>query len=211
MLVARPGRRRHDHSAAGALAIGACQTTPAATPAPGAQAEVVDVRRTMIDGVNPAALAIWEVGNAAVDDEGMADASKLDAATLTRLREAAQMLATYAALMAEAPTLRAGGPDPVGGKVPEGIATREQIQAAIDANPEGFRAYSRAMGAEAEGILAAIAAGDIEALAAGSCRSTAPARPVTSATGMCTRISSRICSHFPAGVECVGEFDRRKA
>lgn len=148
-----------------ALTIGACQTTPASAPAGGAQAEMVDVRRAMIDGVNPAALAIWDVSNAAADDEGIADPSKLDAATLTRLREAAQILATYAELMAEAPALRAGGPDLVGGKVPEGIATREQIQAAIDANPESFRAYSRAMGAEAEGILAAIASDDREALA----------------------------------------------
>ena len=142
------------------LAVGACQTAPGFGPATQVHGGEVDVRQAMIDGVNPAALAIWDVGNSAVDDEGMPDASKLDAPALARLREAAQMLSTYADLMAEAPVLKASGPDLVGGRLPEGVASREQIQAAIDADPAGFRAYSRAMGAEAEGILAAIQAGD---------------------------------------------------
>ena len=147
------------------LAMGACQATPTLTPPPTVHAEVIDVRQAMIDGVNPAALAIWEVGNAVVDDEGMAEPSKLDAAKLTRLREAAQMLQTYAELMAEAPIIQASGPDLIEDKAPEGVATREQIQTAIDMNPEGFRVYSRTMRAEAVGILAAIVADDREDLA----------------------------------------------
>lgn len=162
---------------AATLAVGACQTAPGLGPATHLHGETVDVRQAMIDGVNPAALAIWDVGNNAVDDQGMPDASKLNAATLAPLREAAQMLDTYAGLMAEAPVLQASGPDLVGGRLPEGVASREQIQAAIDANPAGFRAYSRAMGAEAQGILAAIEAGDRAAVASrlvsfdGACQS----------------------------------------
>jgi hypothetical protein len=145
------------------LLVAACETVPpVAQPVPGG---TVDVRQAMVDGVNPAALAIWDVGNNAVNDAGEPDASKLDAHALARVREAAQMLETYAQLLAEAPLIKASGPDLVGGRLPEGVASREQIQAAIDANPAGFRAYSRAMGAEAEAILAALQSGDRETVA----------------------------------------------
>lgn len=145
------------------LVVSACETVPPAANAAGTG--TVDVRQAMVDGVNPAALAVWDVGNNAVDDAGEPDASKLDPQALARLREAAQMLDTYAEVLAEAPVIKASGPDLVGGRLPEGVASREQIQAAIDANPAGFRAYSRAMGAEAEAILAAIQSGNRETVA----------------------------------------------
>ena len=157
------------------IMIAGCETTP---PAAQATADgAVDVRQAMIDGVNPAALAIWDVGNNAIDEQGQPDVSKLDVPALARLREAAQTLGTYAELMGEARVLKASGPDLVGGRLPEGIASREQIQAAIDADPAGFRAYSKAMGAEADGILAAIQAGDRASVASrvasfdGACQS----------------------------------------
>ena len=162
-------------SGAAVIMIAGCETTP-----PAAQATTdgaVDVRQAMIDGVNPAALAIWDVGNDAIDEQGQPDVSKLDVPALARLREAAQTLGTYAELMGEARVLKASGPDLVGGRLPEGIASREQIQAAIDADPAGFRAYSSAMGAEADGILAAIQAGDRASVASrvasfdGACQS----------------------------------------
>lgn len=136
----------------------ACQTVPpAAAPI---EEGAVDVRKTMIDGINPAALAIWDVGNEAIDDDGAPDPSKLDAAALARVREGARTLEDYARRLAEAPVLTASGPDLVGGVVPEGVASREQIQAAIDTDPEGFRAHARAMGAEAKTILVALEAND---------------------------------------------------
>ena len=162
-------------SGAAVIMIAGCETTP---PAAQATADgAVDVRQAMIDGVNPAALAIWDVGNNAIDEQGQPDVSKLDVPALARLREAAQTLGTYAELMGEARVLKASGPDLVGGRLPECIASREQIQAAIDADPAGFRAYSKAMGAEADGILAAIQAGDRASVASrvasfdGACQS----------------------------------------
>jgi hypothetical protein len=150
---------------AGVLAIGACQTTPTPLPYSTAPTEAADVRQAMVEGVNPAALTIWEVANAASADDGTVSPAKLDAITLARLHEAAQVLATYARLITEAPVIHASGPDLVGDEVPEGVATREQIQMAINASPDGFRAYSRAMGAEAEDILGAVAAGDRQRVA----------------------------------------------
>lgn len=157
------------------LVVTACETVPPVAHAGGT--DTVDVRQAMVDGVNPAALAIWDVGNNAVDDTGEPDTSKLDPQALARLREAAKMLDTYAELLTEAAVIRASGPDLVGGRLPDGVASREQIQAAIDANPAGFRAYSRAMGAEAEAILAAIQSGNREMVASrvasfdGACQS----------------------------------------
>ena len=146
-------------------ALAGCQTTPVQTAQAPDSSGVVDIRQAMVEGVNPAALAIWDVGNNAIDDNGMPDPSQLDPMVLARLREAAQMLDSYAVLMADAPVLKAAGPDLVGGRVPEGVASREQIQTAIDANPAGFRAYSRVMGQEAQSIIAAIESGDREAVA----------------------------------------------
>src|SRR5690606_27457632 len=50
-------------------ALAGCQTTPAPSAATQATADagVVDIRQAMVEGVNPAALAIWDVGNNATD------------------------------------------------------------------------------------------------------------------------------------------------
>lgn len=128
-------------------------------------APAVNVRTEMVEGVNPAALAIWDVGNAAINEKGEPDGSDLDAETLARLKDAARTLADYARRMATAETNAAAGPDLVGGAVPEGVASREQIQAAIDADPDGFRTFAAAMGEQAEAIAAAVDSGDKQAVA----------------------------------------------
>jgi cytochrome c556 len=135
-----------------ALAAGAL----AAEPAPSA----VDVRMNMVEGVNPAALAIWDVGNAAINDSGGLDPAQMDAAAWAKVREAAQSLGTYAHRLASAKTIRASGPDMVDGKIPEGVASREQIQAMIDANPGGFRTSAAALERQAKALSAAAAKHD---------------------------------------------------
>jgi hypothetical protein len=116
----------------------------------------------MVEGVNPAALAIWDVGNNALDEGGGLDPAMMDDAAWAKLHEAAQSLATYAHRMAEAQVIRASGPDLVEGKVPEGVSSREQIQAMIDADPVGFRAHSAEMERQARAIADAAAARNIE-------------------------------------------------
>ena len=79
--------------------------------------------------------------------------------------------------MAEAQVIVAGGPDLVSGEVPPGVATREQIQAMIDADPDGFRAVSADMAQQAAALVAAakardaIAAGDLATGIDGACLS----------------------------------------
>lgn len=124
--------------------------------------EELDVRQAMVEGVNPATLAIWDVGNNALDEDGGLDPALMDDAAWARLHEAAQSLATYGHGMANAHGIRASGPDLVEGKVPEGAASREQIQAMIDGNPDGFRAHSAEMERQARAIADAAAARNIE-------------------------------------------------
>lgn len=140
-----------------ALAIGAAAI--AAEP----QGTAVDVRSNMVEGVNPAALAIWDVGNAAMDESGGLDPAQMDAAAWAKVREAAQSLGTYAHRLAAAKVIRASGPDLVDGKVPEGVSSREQIQAMIDANPAGFRASAAAMEEQSKALAAAADKHDLKA------------------------------------------------
>jgi hypothetical protein len=122
--------------------------------------EPLHTRQAMVDGVNPAALAIWEVTNAAMDDEGGLDPALLDAEGWGRIEEAARMLEIYGRRMAEAEIIVAGGPDLVSGEVPPGVATREQIQAMIDSDPAGFRAVSADMAAQGAALAEAARARD---------------------------------------------------
>ena len=125
--------------------------------------EALDVRAAMVEGVNPAALAIWDFSNNMMTDEGQLDPALMDAAAWARLHEASQSLADYARRMARAEVIRASGPDLVGGEVPEGVSSREEIQAMIDANPDGFRALSAEMGQQADAIAAAAESRDLAA------------------------------------------------
>lgn len=122
----------------------------------------VDVRVNMVEGVNPAALAIWDVGNAAIDDTGGLDPAQMNSAAWDKVQEAAQSLGTYAHRLATAKVIRASGPDLVDGKIPVGVASREQIQAMIDANPAGFRASAAGMERQAKALAAAAGKRDLK-------------------------------------------------
>ena len=135
-----------------------------AATAAASDGEVVQTRQAMVDGVNPAALAIWDVTNAAMDDEGGLDPALIDADGWSKLAEAAQMLEVYGKRMAEAKVIVAGGPDLVSGALPEGVASKEQIQAMIDADPEGFRAVSADMAQQAAALGSAARARDATAV-----------------------------------------------
>jgi hypothetical protein len=140
-----------------ALAIGA------AAVADEPDNSAVDVRANMVEGVNPAALAIWDVGNAAMDESGGLDPAQMDAAAWAKVAEASQSLGTYAHRLAAAEVIRASGPDLIDGKAPEGVSSREQIQAMIDANPAGFRAAAAGMEEQAKALAAAAAKQDLKA------------------------------------------------
>jgi hypothetical protein len=109
--------------------------------------QTFDVRQSMIDTFNPAALALWDVGNNAMSDDGSLG---LDPALVTEdgwttIEEEAYRLGEESFRMTGPARYVATGPNLIDGEVPEGVSTREEIQAAIDADPEGFRALSQSM------------------------------------------------------------------
>lgn len=138
--------------------------------------EPLHTRQAMVDGVNPAALAIWDVTNAAMNDEGGLDPALIDAEAWGKIEDAARMLETYGKRMAEAEVIVAGGPDLVSGEVPPGVASKAQIQAMIDADPDGFRAVSADMAGQAAELVVAArtrdaaAAGDLASAIDGACQ-----------------------------------------
>lgn len=108
---------------------------------------VFDVRQSMIDGVNPPTLALWDVGNNAMSEDGTLalDPALMTDEDWTKIEEAAYQLGEESHRMATAKRFAASGPNLVDGEVPEGVSTREEIQAAIDADPDDFRALSKSM------------------------------------------------------------------
>jgi hypothetical protein len=120
----------------------------------------LEVRKEMIDAINPAALAIWDVTNAAADDDGALDPARLTADSWGRLKESAEMLEIHGRRMAEAQAIVAGGPDLVGGELPPGVASREEIQGKIDADPATFRRIGGEMAGQARTLVTAVDARD---------------------------------------------------
>ena len=70
------------------------------------------------------------------------------------------MLEVYGNRMAGAKAIVAGGPDLVSGEMPPGVASKAQIQAMIDADPEGFRAVAADMAEQGAALAAAARARD---------------------------------------------------
>lgn len=128
-------------------------------------------RQAMIDGVNPAAVAIWDVTNSAIDEEGTLDPVLMTAQNWGRIEDGATKLEAAAMRMAVARTLVADGPANLASDdLPPGIASKEEIQAMIDADPQGFRAVARAMAERAAALVTAARqrnAAAVDELAAG--------------------------------------------
>lgn len=144
------------------------------TAEPPVRGQVVDTREAMVAGINPAALAIWDITNEDRDDAGELDPALMDDEAWARLREAAQMLEVYSRAMAEAEVIRASGPDLVGGELPEGVASRAEIQAMIDADPAGFRAEARDLAKRARRLGEAARARNVAAVGRGAAEIDVP-------------------------------------
>lgn len=133
--------------------LAACQTSPS-PPTSGA----ADTHEAMVRWINPAALAIWDVSNNAMGETGGLDPALMDAAAWAKLADAARLLEQHSRRMADAPALHVGAHnDEI-----EGFATRAEIQAMIDADPEGFRKLSRDMAEHAGELAGAATARNIQ-------------------------------------------------
>ena len=102
----------------------------------------VDVRAAMVGQVNPATLAIWDVGNTAMNDEGGIDPALMTDESWARLADAAARLDRASEDMATAEVILSAAP----GNIPDGEtagASMAEIQGYIDTDPDGFRAAAK--------------------------------------------------------------------
>jgi len=125
-----------------------------------AQPASLDVRATMQDRVNPAMLAIWEVGNNALNDDGGIDPRLLDDAKWGQIADAAGQLDAASQAMAAASGFAAASPGNT--EVGEGEITMAAVQQHIDADPAGVRQMAAALADHAGRIAAAARAHDAQ-------------------------------------------------
>ena len=140
------------------IALGACATTTADNTIAAANAEPYYVRHAMQAEVNPAIVAIWDIGNAAMDETGGLDAAQMDASRWSALVEAAEQLEAAGRDMATAQIMRAAHPSNM--TTEEYEVSMEQVQALLDADPEGFRRYGAEFADHAARLQAAAIAND---------------------------------------------------
>ena len=131
--------------------LASCQSVPAPDAA-----RTADTHEAMVRWISPAAQAIWDVANSASAETGGLDPARMDAAAWTRLEDAARVVETRSELMAQAETLHVGAHN----DDLAGFATRAEIQAMIDADPNGFRNLSQQMAQHARELVRAAAARD---------------------------------------------------
>jgi cytochrome c556 len=121
----------------------------------------LDVRATMQDRVNPAMLAIWDVGNNALGDDGTFDARLMDDAKWARIAEAAGQLSAASKDVAAAQAFIAAAPGNT--EVGEGEIPMAAVQQHLDHDPAGVRQMAAALADHADHIAAAARAKDAKA------------------------------------------------
>jgi cytochrome c556 len=143
-----------------ACALAACGEQPSGEGAQ-SDAEALDVRAVMQQQVNPATLAIWDIGNNAMNDQGGLDPAKMDSAKWSTLTENATKLAEAGRAMAAARLFVAASDGNT--TVAEGEIPMAEVQRALDADPEGFRQAAAAFADHAEKLAAAARGPDVAA------------------------------------------------
>ena len=118
----------------------------------------LDVRATMQDRVNPAMLAIWDVGNNALNDDGGIDPKLMDDAKWARIVEAADQLSAASKAIASASSFMAAAPG--NSEVNEGEITMAAVQQHLDRDPAGLKQMAAALADHAGHIATAARAKD---------------------------------------------------
>jgi hypothetical protein len=118
----------------------------------------LDIRSTMQERVNPAMLAIWDVGNNALNDDGGIDPKLMDDAKWTRIVDAADQLSDASRDIAAASAFIAAAT--TNSEVGDGEITMAAVQQHLDADPAGLRQMASALAEHADHIAAAARARD---------------------------------------------------
>lgn len=141
-----------------AAVLAGCQPSPP-TPPPAAPAPTVF--ETMNGTFTPQAGRLWELAGALYNDDGELDAAQLSGPQWQELATVAATVQEVAANLAGTQPVRVA---PEGVKIqnedaPEALGA-SQVQALIDADPQGFREESLKLAAVAADFIAAAAARD---------------------------------------------------
>ena len=118
----------------------------------------LDVRAAMQERINPAMLAIWDVSNNALGDDGGIDPGLMDDGKWQRIAEAAGHLSAASKAMATADAFVAAGPG--NGEVGNGEITMAAVQEHLDHDPAQLRQMAAALADHADRIAAAARARD---------------------------------------------------
>ncbi|KPL68379.1 hypothetical protein SZ64_09755 [Erythrobacter sp. SG61-1L] len=124
------------------------------------------VHEMMIERIDPDADAIWEIGNAAIDDQASIDPALMDDKTWTALAEASARMAGHATDLSKLDPLKVTRPGvKIADEGTEGAPTPDQIQAHMDRDADVFRALAESLASHSTDLAAAAKAHD--AVAAG--------------------------------------------
>jgi hypothetical protein len=134
------------------------------TPAATQDVAPLYVRHAMQAQINPAIVAIWDVTNNAVDDNGALDPALITPEAWTSLATAAGVLAVASDQMAAASDIRAAAPGNMA--TDEFEVPMDRVQTYLDADPQGFRDLSTAFAALARNLQSAAQNRDITATGA---------------------------------------------
>ena len=107
----------------------------------------VDVRHEMQAEVNPAIVAVWDVTNEALDDNGNLNPALISDAGWTQIADNAAKMAASTERMAAGDRFIAASP---GNWATEDYeVSMDVVQASLDAEPAGFRAFAAAFALKA--------------------------------------------------------------
>jgi cytochrome c556 len=144
---------------AGLLLVACSRPDPeqATAPAPAASTVIQIMNASII----PQSTVIWELSGNLYDDDGNIDAARLTGEQWKQVEEAATAMGAGAKLLAETSGLKVA---PEGAKIQsegeEGAAGAAEVQAVIDADPQGFSEHGMQLVAIAGEIAAAAKARD---------------------------------------------------
>lgn len=129
------------------LAISCVALLASASVAASQSPAPVDVRHAMQAEVNPAIVAVWDVTNEALDDNGNLEPARISDAGWTQIADNAAKMAETTERMAAADHFIAASQ---GNWATEDYeVSMDVVQASLDAEPAGFRAFAAAFAAKA--------------------------------------------------------------
>lgn len=136
----------------------ACVTATAGNPP---EPAAPNLHQLMKNVVAVQTQVVWDIGNQAQDDKGNPDASKVKPGDWGRLLQASAQVKQAAQSLATAKRVQAAGRgEKLQSEGEPGAFGAKEVQAVIDAKPEVFRAFARALVASMDSVTAAARAKD---------------------------------------------------